>query len=396
MSLWTNADVGRALAALEAELPAAIELRHELHSHPDLSGSEGPTTLRLLDALDATGSPDVHGGRVVRIGGDGPAIGLRAELDALPLVEQTGLPWASTNGASHACGHDVHMAALVAVVRALRSVDAPLPVVAVLQPREEAVPSGAADLVRSQALLSESVGAMIGVHVQPRLAAGTFSSMAGAVNASSDDFRIVLRAMGGHAGYPHVTGDPVLAASEVVVSVQALVSRRVSPLNPAVVTVGSIHAGHAPNVIPDVAVLEGTIRTFDSADRELLGSKLRQVVERAATVHDCSAEFVLNAGEPPLINDGPLANATERWIGSLTARVPVDLRSCGSDDFSYYGEMCPSVMVFYGLGDAELSTPGLHHPAFAPSDDEVRGIAECLLAGYFAGCELLLGAPADS
>ena len=185
------------------ELPAAIALRHDLHANPDLSGAEEQSARRLLAALGVEDTPDVAGGRLVRFGGPGPAVGLRAELDALPVVERTGLTWASQNGAAHVCGHDVHMAALVAVARALRTSGLPVPLVAVLQPREETVPSGASDLVASSELRSQQLGAMIGVHVQPRIPSGVFSCTPGVVNASSDDFTLVLQAHGGHAGYPH-------------------------------------------------------------------------------------------------------------------------------------------------------------------------------------------------
>jgi amidohydrolase len=288
------------------------------------------------------------------------------------------------------------MAALVAVVGALRAAGAPVPLVAVLQPREEAVPSGAADMVAAAELLDQDVRAMVGVHVQPRIPERTYSAVPGAVNASSDDFVIVLSSHGGHAGYPHVSGDPVVAAASLVVALQSVVARQIDPLHPAVVTVGSIRAGEAPNVIPDRATLEGTIRAFEPTDRALLRERVRQAAEQAAALHGCTLDLALHAGEPPLVNDPALAGLAGRWIDAMTGRKGVDLRSCGSDDFSYYGTKFPSVMVFYGLGDARPESPGLHHPRFAPSDDDVGGVAECLLAGYFAACELILGPPEES
>lgn len=374
--------------ALQEEIPAAVQLRHELHGHPDLSGKEEPTVRRVLTALGTDDAVDVAGGRLVRVGGPGPAVGLRAELDALPVVERTGLPWASTNGSAHLCGHDVHLAALVAVTRAVRRVGPPVPLVAVFQPREEAVPSGAADIVASGALAAQEVGAMVAVHVQPRIPTTTFSCVPGAVNASSDDFAITLHAYGGHAGYPHTTGDPVLAAAEIVVAIQGIVARQIDPVRPVVVTVGMLQAGDAPNVIPASSRLSGTIRAFDPADRDRLIAKIRQLAEHTAERHSCRADTSIETGEPPLTNDPDLAAAVARWV-TRTARTGVDLRSCGADDFSYYGQVCPSAMVFYGVGDAAPTSPGLHHPQFAPSDEDVAGVAECLLAGYLAGAELL-------
>jgi amidohydrolase len=251
-------------------------------------------------------------------------------------------------------------------------------------------------MVDSEALLGQDVRAIVGVHVQPRIPTGTYSAMAGAVNASSDDFVVTMRSHGGHAGYPHVTGDPVVAAASLVMSLQTVVARRIDPLHPAVITVGSVHAGEAPNVIPGLAVLEGTIRAFDPADRALLRGKVRDAADQAAALHDCTVDVALHAGEPPLVNDPRLARLTSRWIESLTGRAHVELRSCGSDDFSYFASRFPGIMVFYGLGDARPESPGLHHPRFAPSDDDVAGVAECLLAGYFAGCELVAGTPEET
>ena len=395
MTQWSRGLSEVAQASLLGELPAAIALRHELHAHPDLSGAEGETARRLLAALGAGDCPDVAGGRLVRIGGSGPAVGLRAELDALPVQERTGLTWASQNGAAHVCGHDVHMAALVAVSRALRTSGMPLPLLAVLQPREEAVPSGAADLVASDELSAQELAAMIGVHVQPRIPSGTFSCMPGVVNASSDDFTLTLTAHGGHAGYPHTSGDPVLAAAEIVVALQGVVARHVDPLHPAVITVGSICGGEAANVIPDTTRILGTIRAFDAGDRSHLVEKVRQVAVQTADRHSCVLDCQIEQGEPPLANDPQLASLTSQWIESAVGLSSRDLRSCGSDDFAYYGSFCPSAMVFYGVGDATTSSPGLHHPQFAPPDSDVSGVAQSLLAGYFAGCELILGPPTD-
>lgn len=395
MTAWTRQTIELAQTALVGELPAAVALRHELHANPDLSGVEEQTARRLLAALNVDDAPDVAGGRLVRLGGPGLAVGLRAELDALPVVERTGLEWAAMNGAGHVCGHDVHMAALVAVARALRTSGQPVPMVAVLQPREEATPSGAADLIASDELAAQQLGAMIGVHVQPRIPSGTYSCMPGVVNASSDDFTLVFSAHGGHAGYPHTSGDPVLAAAEIVVALQGVVARQIDPLHSAVVTVGAIHGGNAGNVIPDSTRVLGTVRAFDAGDRAHLLAKVRQVANQTAERHSCVLDCKIEPGEPPLANDTQLAALTGRWIESTVALTGVELRSCGSDDFAYYGSHCPSAMVFYGVGDASTSSPGLHNARFAPPDEDVAGVARTLLAGYFAGCELILGPPAD-
>ena len=209
------------------------------------------------------------------------------------------------------------------------------------------------------------------------------------MNASSDDFTITLRAHGGHAGYPHTTGDPVVAAAEVVVGLQAVVARQVDPLRPAVITIGSLRSGDAPNVIPDTATVVGTVRAFDADDRSHLLGRVRLLAAQAAERHSCQVSVEHEPGEPPLANDPALASLVDRWIGSTVGLTGVDLRSCGSDDFSYYGTACPSAMVFYGVGDGGAASPGLHHPEFAPPDSDIEGVARCLLAGYLAGCALM-------
>ena len=174
-------------------------------------------------------------------------------------------------------------------------------------------------------------------------------------------------------------------------AVQGVVARQIDPLRPAVVTIGSIHGGEAANVIPSSTSIRGTIRAFDAGDRARLVEKVRLVAAQAAERHSCQLECRIHPGEPPLANDPRLAALVGRWLESTTGLTGVELRSCGSDDFSYYGSHCPSAMVFYGVGDASAASPGLHHAQFAPPDDDVEGVARSLLAGYFAGCELTLG-----
>src|SRR5260370_12237498 len=217
-------------AAVDAELDAAIALRHELHAEPEPSGSEDRTAARVAAALGEPGAPAVaQTGRLIRIGSsDGPCIALRAELDALPITEQTGVAWASLNGAMHACGHDVHLAALAAVGRAGRAAGPELPaaMLAVLQPREEAIPSGARDLVASGALDAHLPSAIVAVHLQHQLPRGTVAAAAGTVNAATDDIQITVQGRGGHAGQPQLAAGPVLAPCHTVVAPPNAGSRR--------------------------------------------------------------------------------------------------------------------------------------------------------------------------
>ncbi|MER5644282.1 M20 family metallopeptidase [Streptosporangium sp. NPDC002524] len=377
----------RLRAALHAELPAAFQLRRELHAEPCVSGKEEPTLKRVLDALpegDATERVAVTGA-LLRVGGEGLAVGVRGELDALPIPEETGVPWASRNGAMHACGHDVHLAALVALTRAVDRVRAPAPMVAVLQPREETHPSGARDIVDSGALRRHRVGAMIAAHVQPVLGAGETACTPGAVNASSDEFTVTVRGQGGHAAYPHLSRDSVLALAQIIVTTQQLVSRDADPMTPTVVTFGTVAAGSAPNAIPGQASARGTLRTMSEPWRHQLHHRFREIAEGVARVHGCEAEVRITHGEPVLVNDARLAEETGCILVDVAHHMPATLRSCGADDFAHFASVVPSLMLFVGTDTAS----GLHSPYFLPGDETVTAVAESLLAAYLAAARVI-------
>ncbi|WP_049572338.1 M20 metallopeptidase family protein [Nonomuraea sp. SBT364] len=374
---------------LHHELHAAVELRRELHAEPRLSGKEGPTLKRVLDALPGGQVEHVAGtGAVLRVGGAGPAVGVRGELDGLPIVERTGVPWASANGAMHACGHDVHLAAVVALARAVHRVSDVLggregglaPLVVVLQPREESYPSGARDIVRAGVLGRHRVTAMIGAHVQPVLDDGVIACTPGAVNASSDEFRMTIRGVEGHAAYPHLARDPVVTMAQVIVAAQQLVSRAADPMTPTVVTFGTVHAGTAPNAIPGEAVARGTLRSLSQPWREALHERFAQMAADVARAHGCEAEVTVLPGEPVLVNDEALAVRAGELLREHGRTVTAELRSCGADDFAQYGALVPSLMMFVGVDTAT----GLHTPEFLPDDESVGAVAESMLAGYLA------------
>ncbi|MEU8378563.1 M20 family metallopeptidase [Streptosporangium sp. NPDC048865] len=377
----------RLRAALHAELPAAFQLRRELHAEPCVSGKEEPTLKRVLDALpEGEATERVAGtGALLRVGGEGLAVGVRGELDALPIPEETGVPWASRNGAMHACGHDVHLAALVALTRAVDRVRAPAPMVAVLQPREETHPSGARDIVDSGALRRNQVGAMIAAHVQPVLGAGETACTPGAVNASSDEFTVTVRGQGGHAAYPHLSRDSVLALAQIIVAAQQLVSRDADPMTPTVVTFGTVSAGSAPNAIPGQASARGTLRTMSEPWRHQLHHRFREIAEGVARVHGCEAEVRITNGEPVLVNDARLAEETGCILVDVAHHMPATLRSCGADDFAHFASVVPSLMMFVGTDTAS----GLHSPYFLPGDETVTAVAESLLAAYLAAARVI-------
>lgn len=372
----------RLLAGLAVELPAATELRHRLHAEPRLSGDENDTAEAVIEALpDGQVEVLAQTGRWIRFGGDGVAIGLRTELDALPVVERTGAAWSASGNLMHACGHDVHMAALVAVCRAAARVAVPRPIVAILQPREEVAPSGGADVADSGLL--ENLDAVIAAHVQPQLPYGILGVTPGPTNAGTDVVDIVVTGLGGHGGYPHTIRDPVLAMCQVVVSLQQLASRRVDPTVGTVLTIGQVHAGTTSNVVPDRAHAQANLRVMRDFDRVELLAALEEIVTHTALAHGCTATLKVTPSEPVLVNDAGLAGAAAGWLRRTGAIVDDTFRSFGADDFSHYCHRTRGLMLFVGTADEnDPGSPGLHSDRFLPGDDLIEAVGQALIAGY--------------
>lgn len=367
------------LDSLEAELPGAVALRERLHARPELAHGERGTARIVSEALGARRMGRVAGtGLVARIGPAGePPVVVRAELDALPIAEETGAPFAAENGLMHACGHDVHMAALAALFHAARRVEdlLPRPLLALYQPSEETYPSGADMIVREDDL-GGTVGAIVAAHVHPDVPWGAVSIEPGPVNASSDNLRITVEGVGGHGAYPHQARDPILALSHVIVALQSLVSRRLNPMHAGVFSVGWTRAGTAENVIPGAAEAGGTLRALEPADREPLEAAAREIVENTARAHGCAATVEVTEGEPAMVNDPALAHAARLLLPEAGLDPAPAMRSCGSDDFGFYGRIAPTLMVFVGLeGGPGVPRVPLHHPLFLPPAEAVGAVA---------------------
>jgi len=384
----------RWLEAVAAQLPAAAELRRQLHRDPRLSGDEEPTAVAVEAALGMSLDRVAGTGRIGRLGpADGPGVLLRAELDALPVREATGAAYASPTGRMHACGHDVHLAALVAVVRAARTLPLPVGLVPLLQPREETYPSGAQDAVESGSLTRYGVGAAIGAHVHPTVPPGTVATGAGVVNAAADEIEVVLRGRGGHGAYPHHASDPVAAISHIVLGLPELMRRTVSPMQPSILSVGHLQAGEpSANVLPGEARLLATLRTTTQADRVRIQEQVRHFVARQAESYGLEAAVVVTSGEPMLSNDPVLVGSMDLWLERCGTEVTEPMRSLGADDFSFFGEVVPSVMAFVGVEvDGHAVPPPLHHPEFLPSEAAIKEVATALVCGYLAAAESWTG-----
>jgi amidohydrolase len=380
----------RLLAGIEDELPAACALREHLHARPELSGHEHETAAAVTEAI-GEGVTHVAGTGLLASAGSGPvAVGVRAELDALPLREETGAAFAATGDAMHACGHDVHAAALVALLRAARGVadTLPLPLTAIFQPSEETYPSGAEQLVRDGSLTG--LGAIVAAHLHPDLPWGTATADAGPVNASADNFRIVVTGAAGHAAYPHRARDPLVAVAHVVVALQTAVSRRLDPTHEAVVTIGWLRGGTTENVIPASAEAGGTLRALRPEDREPLHLAVAEIAEHAAAACGCSAELELTEGEPAIVNDPVAAAAARQLLAHAGFSEAGSLRSCGSDDFGFFGAASRLLLVFVGLAGAPgFEQVPLHHPRFLPPNEAVGAIARAQAAAYVGAAAAL-------
>jgi len=356
-----------------------VALREAIHRQPELGFEERETSRRLYEALGelrpAALERIADTGVVARFRGReraAPVVAVRGDIDALPITEETGLPFASQRaGVMHACGHDVHAAWTVGVAHLVAREPATGDVVVLLQPAEE-TGRGAAAVLAAGALAG--VSAIFGGHVDRRFAVGQVVAQAGPLAASADTFTITLRGAGAHAARPHEGVDPIVGAGALVGALQTLVARRVNPSVPAVVTVGTVHAGTAPNVIPDCATLSGTLRAVDPDTRALLQRELRRVAEGVAAAHGLTADVALDIGPPPLVNPSQPADwarrAAERVLGEGAA-VPLGPLNLAAEDFACYLEQMPGCFLRIGAREAGGTAIPAHSPRFYAAPESI-------------------------
>lgn len=384
---------------IQALAPAMIDLRHEIHAHPELGYEERETSRRILERIEnlpgMTVRKGVAGtGIVATLNADrqGPCVALRADMDALPITEETGKPYASKHaGRMHACGHDGHVACLVGVATVLaRHADALSgPVKFIFQPAEESG-GGGEKMVAEGVLDNPRVDAAFALHGWPTLDVGTVGTRAGPALASTNPFDITIHGRGSHAAYPHRGVDPIVIAAHVVVALQTIVSRNTDPLDSVVVTVGKIEAGTAVNIIPPSALLRGTIRTLNPQTRRETVERVVRIARGTAEALGGRAEIATRDGYPVLVNDAEAAGffmrVARESLGDerVDANVPASL---GAEDFAYVAQRVPA--CFWRLGVRPKGTdnyPGLHHPKYDFSDDAIAvGVRlHCELAMRFA------------
>ncbi len=348
------------LSEARALLDDAIQLRRRIHRHPEIGLTLPRTQAAVLEALDALGLETRTGQRTTSVlarltgGKPGPTILLRADMDALPLREETGLPFASeVDGAMHACGHDAHVAMLVGAARVLarRRADLAGSVLFMFQPGEEGYHG--ARVMLDEGLL-DGAGVPSGafaLHVTHREAAGVITTRPGPMLASGDTIQITVRGKGGHASAPHDCLDPIPVACEIVQAFQTLVTRRVNVFDPAVITIGKITAGTTRNVIPETAHLLGTVRTVSEVTRERVLEGIRRVADGIATAHGAEAAVELIRGYPVTSNDASFAGFvldSAREVLGAERVTPMSHPVMGSEDFSYVLQRVPGAMANLG------------------------------------------------
>jgi hippurate hydrolase len=309
-------------------------------------------------------------------------VAVRGDIDALPIQEATGLPYASTvSGVMHACGHDVHATWAVGAAALLAEQPAEGDVLIVLQPAEE-TGKGALGILESGAL--DSVAAIFGGHVDRRFAVGQVVADEGPLAASADMFEIEIIGAGAHAARPHESRDPIVAAAAIVTALQTIVSRRLNPATPGVVTVGSIHAGSASNVIPERAKLTGTVRAVEPESRELMLREVRQVTESIATAFGVEARVTLDRGTPPIVNpSGPVAWARQACGSTVGMEnvVPLGFLNMAGEDFAHYMESIPGCFMRIGAREAGAAVIPAHAATFYAAEPSIfvgaAVLAEC-------------------
>jgi amidohydrolase len=355
------------------DLPGLRTLRQHLHANPELSWQEHATQAVLHAQLEGLGlAPRAIAGTglVVDTRPELPvSLALRADMDALPMAEETGLAYSSCNpGCMHACGHDGHMTVLIGVARALVASAAPVNVRLFFQPAEEGG-LGADRMIREGVL--EGVPEVYGLHNWPALATGTAAVTEGPVMAASRLFEASFVGLGGHGSQPQVVRDPIVAAAQFVLSAQTVVSRMVHPLEPAVVSFGSVQGGTKGNIIPDRVELAGTLRTLDDDLMERIQARLLSLARGAAEPCGVLAELRFLSPYPATVNQALGAQRVQRAI-SAVARPhtgPSPFPCMGAEDFSLYLLERPGAFFFLGSGRPDGSTPGVHNAGYDFDDD---------------------------
>ena len=368
-----------------------IELRRDLHAHPELSWAEERTTTLIAKRLDEAGltpTPLPRNGLMVEIGtGDGPVVALRADLDALAVEDRTDDPWVSTvPGAAHACGHDLHTSALLGAGLALASVRDQIPgrVRLVFQPAEEVMPGGALMSIEAGAL--DGVSRIFGLHADPGVDVGTVGLREGPITGAADHLDVVLHGKGGHTSRPHLTEDLVFALGKLVTELPAVLSRRLDPRAGVSVVWGVIRAGAAVNVIPSSGRAGGTVRMLDAVAWVDAEELVRDTIEQIVAPYGVSAEVTYVRGVPPVVNEHVSAQILGRAVEEVLGEEGLvsTAQSLGGEDFAWYCETVPGAMCRLGVRTPGGPTYDLHQGDLR-IDERAIGVGAKVLAAAALG-----------
>jgi amidohydrolase len=390
--LVAQSDSARVTAAVQRVTPAIVEIRHDIHANPELGNRETRTAALVAERLRGLGL-EVRTGvaktgvvAILRGGRPGPVVAVRADMDALPVTEETDLPFASTVrtaydggtvGVAHACGHDVHVAVALGTAEVLAGMKARLQgtVVFVFQPAEEGPPvgeEGGAALMMKEGLFPAGLepAAFFALHSDASLDVGTVGYTAGPAMAAAQAWRANLVGRSAHGAAPQESVDPVVMASQAVLALQTIRSRNLSPFTPSVVTVGIIRGGERRNIIPAKVELHGTIRTFDDGARDTIRARMKEILDGTALAAGGRAELFFDEYYPVLVNDTTLARrmrpALERALGAARVRnVPP---RTGAEDFAFFAQQWPSFYFRLGTRDPAKGSGGAHTPTFRADD----------------------------
>ena len=368
-----------------ADAAAITTIRRDIHAHPELCFEEVRTADVIAKALTEWGIP-IHRGLgktgvvgIVKNGTSNRAVGLRADIDALPMTEHNQFAHASTHpGKMHACGHDGHTAMLLAAARHLarhRNFDGT--VYLIFQPAEEGG-GGAREMMKDGLFEKFPMEAVFGAHNWPGMAVGQFALKSGGMLASSNEFRIVIRGKGSHAALPHNGIDPVPVACQMVQAFQTIITRNRRPVDPGVISVTMIHAGEATNVVPDSCELQGTVRTFTFELLDLIEQRMKEVAEHTCAAFGATCEFSFTRNYPPTINHVKETEFTRRVLGSVVgAQNVLEFEpTMGAEDFSFFLQAKPGCYFMIGNGDGAHREGGhglgpcmLHNPSYDFNDE---------------------------
>ena len=365
--------------AAEAVSGQVLLARRTLHANPELSFEERETSRYVADCLREAGiefRPIAGTGVLARIEGRGDlrrCVVLRADMDALPIEEKTGLEYASRNkGVMHACGHDVHTACLLGAMLVLKRMSERIEgtVFGLFQPGEELCPGGASLVLAEDPFRDYEVAAFVGEHVAAEIPAGRFGFRAGQYMASSDELRITVRGTGGHGALPHTLTDPVVAAAAIVTSLQQIVSRNADGTVPTVLSIGRLIADGATNIIPPTVEMEGTLRTMDETWRGRAKRRVAEIAAGTAAAYGVEAEVKISDGYPCVVNDPALTARARQIVGRLWGadRVEELALRMTAEDFGSYTKRYPSVFVRLGVARTDGPTGGLHTSVFNPDE----------------------------